>query len=175
MWIAVTEPGGLQTVDYVSTQGPLWLLTAGLMVVSGVVIFLMRKLLQEAQEAKTGLKTLMEKYGAVLERSATKEAESSAEVRSFGRQVITALESSTSVIRRNTEAISENIGATKEQTRANEATTGALLDLRMLGDNTARDLRRQGEETRDAIERATEAIEEKEHVRRKPRGPHSTS
>ena len=162
------EENLIKTVDYVSNQGPAWILTAALLICGGGVMFLMRRILEEAKDQRKELKELNEKHIAVLEKSAIAMADNAAEVRLFGKQVANALENSTAIIKNNTEAINDNTDATKLQVKAADATTTALVDLTFLTNKTASEVRRQGDDSDSAIRRNTEALEEKKQQSHPP-------
>jgi vacuolar-type H+-ATPase subunit I/STV1 len=155
------EENLIKTVDYVSNQGVAWILTAVLFICGAVVLFLMRRILEEAKDQRKELKELNEKHIEVLEKSAIAMADNAAEVRLFGKQVANALENSTSIIKSVTEAINDNTDATKLQIKAADATTTALVDLTFLTNKTASEVRSQGDDSESAIRRNTEALEAK--------------
>ena len=162
MPLLASEESLIRTVDYVSSQGATWLLTAALLVCGSLALYLLRRILKESQDGRKELKDLNEKHIAVLEKSAIAQAENAAEVRQFGRQVTSALESSTNVIKGNTEAISDNTNATKQAVKSSEATTSALFDLQFNAEKQATDMRRQAEDLETALRRNTSALEDKE-------------
>jgi hypothetical protein len=161
----VPEPF-IKTVDYVSGQGPLWFLTAALIISGTVITVLFRQVLKDGREVKAELKVLSEKYINIVEKTATLLAENTADLRSFGRQVTTALEQSTGVVRGNTEAMQNNADAAKILSKANEASAEALIELKLSTDSTAAEARRVAETIASVMRRNTEALEESSERRK---------
>src|SRR6266446_244541 len=118
----------VKTVDYVSNQGPVWLLSAALIIGGSFIIFLMRLILKEAQSNAIELKELNEKHIQVLERTSTAMANSASEVRSLGTQVAQALDNAARVIKGNSEVISEHSDVAKVQKKSADAAAIALVE-----------------------------------------------
>jgi hypothetical protein len=156
----------IKTVDYVSNQGPVWLLAAALIICSTVITVLFRLVLKDGQEVKAELKVLSEKYIAILEKTSTSLAENAADLRSFSRQVTIALEQSTGVLRGNTEAMQNNADATKILSKESSAAAEALIELKLSTDSTAAEARKVAETIASTIRRNTEALDDSNERRK---------
>lgn len=150
----------VKTIDYVSNQGSVWLLSAGAIIGGTVIIFLMRLILKEAQSNAIELKQLNERHVEVLERTSTVMANSAAEVRSLGTQVAQALDNAARVIKGNTEVIVDHSDVAKVQIKASDAAATALMDLRSKAETMSSEARRRTEDVESVIRRNTEALEE---------------
>lgn len=152
----------VKTIDYVSNQGSVWLLSAGLIIGGSVIIFLMRLILKAAQSNAVELKELNEKHIEVLERTSTVMANSASEVRNLGIQVTQALDNASRVIKGNTDVISDHSDVAKVQIKSSDAAAIALVDLKSRAESMSSEARRRGEDVESVIRRNTEALEDYE-------------
>lgn len=156
---AVVPDGFIKTVDYVSGQGPIWLLTAALFVCATFGIYMLRRILKEAEEGKKELRELNEKNALRMDKTATVMADSAARLEIIAKQSTSALEGNIKVVMNNTEAV-------EKAAKASGEVAEALLELSLTANKSGIETRRVEEDAIAAVKRNTEAIEHQDRQER---------